>query len=372
MRGPGEAPGLFALEIAVDELAEALAIDPLELRIRNHVDFDQVSGKPWSGKHLLDCYQSGADRFGWAGRPLSSRSLRRNGVQVGWGMATATFPGRRLPAGCRVSTDTAGPVRFAAATHEVGNGVRTVMAQVAADLTGLPLSAVVFDSGDSAFPETPRSGASQTTATVGAAVALAATEWRRRLAAVTGTDLDAVSDVSRLLPDLSAQALASLSFSVTSPGAGEDRSAIRSFGAHFCEVEVDEKIGCVTLTRWVATFDCGRVLNPKLARSQVMGAITFGVGMALLEQVPYDVNSSQLAGEYFVPTHADRPEFDIEFVEVPDYDLTALGVRGIGEIGICGVPAAIANAVHHATGKRLRRLPITIENVMIPYQESRP
>lgn len=370
MRGPGEAPGLFALEVAMDELAETLAMDPLEVRIRNHIDFDQVSNRPWSGKHLLDCYRSAADRFGWRDRPLAARSLRRNGIQVGWGMATATFPGRRMPAGCQVSTAVGGLVRFATATHEVGNGVRTVMAQLAADITGLPLSAVAFDSGDSSFPDAPRSGASHTTATVGPAVAQAATEWRSRLAVLTGTNDDADCDIPALLSGLSAESIASLNFSITSPGAGEGSSAIRSFGAHFCEVEIDEEIGSATVTRWVATFDCGRVLNPKLARSQVMGGITFGVGMALLEQVSHDVNTGQMLGEYSVPTHADRPDFDIEFIEVPDYDLTVLGVRGLGEIGICGVPAAIANAVHHATGKRLRSLPITVENLMRPFEET--
>ncbi len=141
----------------------------------------------------------------------------------------------------------------------------------------------------------------------------------------------------------------------------------QSFGAHFCEVEVDEEIGRTSVTRWVSMLDCGRVLNPKLARSQVMGGITFGLGMALLEQVPYDVNTAQLIGEYYLPTHADRPDFDIGFVDVADYELDPLGARGIGEIGACGVPAAIANAIFHATGKRLRDLPITLEDVMTPF-----
>ncbi|RDH77249.1 xanthine dehydrogenase family protein molybdopterin-binding subunit [Mycolicibacterium moriokaense] len=367
MRGPGEAPGLFALEVAMDEMAEALGLDPLEVRIRNHADLDQPTGKPWSGKHLLDCYRSAAERFGWAQRPLAARSLRRNGVQIGWGMATATFPGRRAPAGCRVTTDADGRVRFASATHEIGTGVRTVMAQLAADITGLPLSAVIFESGDSTLPETPRSGASQTTATVGSAVAAAASEWRHRLSTLKGTG--AVTEQE--LTELSVEERAALTFSVEG-AMGVDRSAIRSFGAHFCEVEVDEQIGRASVTRWVATFDCGRVLNPKLARSQVMGGITFGVGMALLERVVYDDPTAQPIGEYYVPTHVDRPDFDIEFIEVPDYELTTFGVRGIGEIGICGAPAAIANAIHHATGKRLRSLPITLENLMMPYEGPLP
>lgn len=392
MRGPGEAPGLFALEVAMDELAHRAGVDPLELRIRDHVGFDQASGKPWSGKHLLECYESGAQRFGWDKRPLAPRSLGGQGVQVGWGMATATYPGRRMPAGCRVVTDENGQVRFASATHEVGNGVRTVMTQVAADATGLPLPQVSFESGDSLFPDAPFSGASQTTATVGSAVFQAADEWKRRLLglvtaepespffAADSDSLDIVAGnvqfagapqrsvpVMRLLQRGGEAYRQRLSFAVSSDAGRQDGSAFQSFGAHFCEVEVDEAIGRVTVLRWVAVMDCGRVLNPKLARSQVMGGITFGLGMALLEQVPYDTSTAQLIGEYYVPTQADRPDFDIGFIDTPDYGLDPIGVRGVGEIGICGVPAAIANAIFHATGKRLRDLPITLEALMTPY-----
>jgi xanthine dehydrogenase YagR molybdenum-binding subunit len=349
MRGPGEAPGLFALEVAMDELAVQTGLDPVELRVRNHADRDQASGKAWSAAHLLDCYRLGAMRFGWADRPLQPRVLQHNGIQMGWGMSTATYPGRRMPASCRVRTFDDGRVQFASATHEVGTGVRTVMTQIAADATGLPLDRIEFLSGDSHFPDAPYSGASQTTATVGSAVQQAAREWRRRN--------DAGED---------------LRFTVTSTPKNESDTVSQSFGAHFCEVEVDEAIGRATVTRWVAVMDCGRVLNPKLARNQVMGGITFGVGMALLEQVPYDPRSAQLIGEYYVPTHADRPDFDITFVDTPDYGLDPVGVRGIGEIGTCGVPAAIANAIFHATGKRLRTLPITLEDLMTPYDGASP
>ena len=356
MRGPGEAPGLFALEVAMDELAYASNVDPMELRLRNDTDHDQASGKPWSGKHLRECYLQGAARFGWGERPMGPRSVRRDGLQVGWGMATATYPGRRMPASCRVVTDATGTVRFSSATHEVGTGVRTVMTQIAAEATGQDVSKVGFDSGDSSFPDAPYSGASQTTATVGSAVHQAATEWRRRLDGMGGR-------LDRLTPGQ----LETLNFTSTSDGAADGAVTSQSFGAHFCEVTVDEQIGRVSVTRWVAMMDCGRVLNPKLARNQVMGGITFGLGMALLEQVPYDAHTAQLIGEYYLPTHADRPEFDIGFVDVPDYGLDPVGVRGIGEIGTCGVPAAISNAIFHATGKRLRDLPITLEQLMTPF-----
>ncbi|WP_431240702.1 xanthine dehydrogenase family protein molybdopterin-binding subunit [Mycolicibacterium aichiense] len=345
----------------MDELAEQLGVDPLELRIRNHTEIDQTSGRPWSDKHLLDCYRSAADRFGWADRPPGVRGLRRNHVQVGWGMATAMFPARRMAAGCQVSTGADGCVRFASATHEIGTGVRTVMTQLAADITGLPLSAVAFDSGDSSFPETPRSGASQTTATVGAAVAEAATQWRRRLTEVAGAAATAQS-----LTALSPEQRAALSFSVTTSPPIDEGVSIRSFGAHFCEVEVDEYLGRARVTRWTAAFACGPVLNPKLARSQLMGGITFGIGMALLEQLPEDRTSLRRGGEYYLPTHTDRPDLDIELIDKTVADIPGPTLRGIGEIGIAGAPAAIANAIHHATGRRLRNLPITVEDLMMP------
>lgn len=368
MRGPGEAPGLFALEVAMDELAYATGLDPVALRLRNDPDVDQPSGRSWSGKHLRECYRQGGQRFGWADRPMQPRSLHRGCVQVGWGMATATYPGRRMPAGCRVTTSADGVVRFASATHEVGTGVRTVMCQVAADAAGLPLAAVAFDSGDSLFPSAPYSGASQTTATVGSAVHQAATEWRRRLVAWFGERGGVEGrSVTALLGDGGTALLDHLTFTVDSTGATANGPVSQSFGAHFCEVEVDEEIGRATVTRWVSVLDCGRVLNPKLARSQVMGGVLFGLGMALMERLPHDPRTALPIGEYYLPTHADVPDFDIGFVDVEDLALDPIGVRGIGEIGTCGVPAAIANAIHHATGRRLHDLPITVEDLMSPF-----
>ncbi|WP_285030831.1 xanthine dehydrogenase family protein molybdopterin-binding subunit [Mycolicibacterium sp. lyk4-40-TYG-92] len=396
MRGPGEAPGLFALEVAMDELAHALHVDPLDLRITNYADEDQASGRPWSDEHLIECYRRGSDRFGWEQRPNQPRSLRRDGVLVGWGMATATYPGRRMPAGCHVHTRLDGIIEFSSATHEVGTGVRTAMTQIAADAAGLRLSQVNFFSGDSDFPTAPYSGASQTTAAVGSAVFEAAAEWKRRVlehvvadqsSPYDGCDLSSVdirngeivstqparpvTAVAALLAAADSALLDRLTFTSGSGGAPEDGPVSQSFGAHFCEVEVDEQIGRAAVTRWVAVMDCGRVINPKLARSQVMGGITFGLGMALMEQVPYDPGTGHALGEYYLPTHADVPAFDVTFIDGADRHLTAFGARGIGEIGICGVPAAIANAVYHATGRRLRDLPITVENLLSPFTDSR-
>ncbi|OBC12062.1 aldehyde oxidase [Mycobacterium sp. 852013-50091_SCH5140682] len=396
MRGPGEAPGLFALEVAMDELAYASGVDPLHLRVTNDAAIDQASGQPWSERHLTECFQEGARRFGWDARPHTPRSLSRNGVRVGWGMATATYPGRRMPAGCRVVTQPNGAVEFASATHEVGNGVRTVMTQIAADTIGLATSRISFSSGDSAFPEAPYSGASQTTATVGSAVYDAGQEWKHRLlnhlvnsrdSPYAGRDVaaldirdDTLVSSDPTLPTMSIDELFThaddalldvLTFTMASPGAPENGPVSQSFGAHFCEVEVDEEIGRAAVTRWVAVMDCGKVINPKLARSQVIGGITFGLGMTLLEHVPYDPGTGHALGEYYVPTHADVPFFDISFIDSADYRLDKFGARGIGEIGICGVPAAIANAIFHATGRRVRDLPITIENLLSPYRGAR-
>jgi xanthine dehydrogenase YagR molybdenum-binding subunit len=418
MRGPGEAPGLFALESAMDELACRLRIDPLELRVRNYADSDQASGKPWSSNQLLECYRQGAERFGWSGRSEEPRSMTRNGLRIGWGMATATYPGRRMsagtstalsadrlwaentfathksPVGCRAGLGTDGIAQFASATHEIGNGVRTVMTQIAADASGLPLDRIVFHSGDSRFPDAPYSGASQTTATVGSAVFEAASALKTRLVALATLDpasplfgllpeqLD-VKDgwiVSRATPAVREHYLelirrtppprleAALSFITKSSTGEQDKVAIQSFGAHFCEVEVDEEIGRARVTRWVGVFDCGRILNPKLARSQIVSGITFGLGMALMEQGVYDPATALPLAEYYVPTHADVPEFDISFVEFPDFHLNSIGARGVGEIGICGVPGAIANAIFHATGKRFRDLPVTAEGLMKSYE----
>lgn len=370
MRGPGEAPGLFALEVAMDELAYATGVDPVQLRLANLTDRDQRDGRRWSAEQLGQCYLRGAQRFGWPDRSSAPRSMRRNSFPIGWGMATATYPGRRMAASCRVDTSLEGLVRFCAATHEIGTGVRTVMAQLAADVTGLPLSRVCFESGDSDFPSAPYSGASQTTASVGSAVLEVAREWRRRLDAwpwQATRPSRAVDSLCDLLDRHGSELARELSFTGSSSPQADGAEASQSFGAHFCEVEVDEQLGRVTVTRWVAVMNCGRILNPKLARSQIMGGITFGVGMALLEHVPHDPRTGQIIGEYFVPTHVDRPDFDIIFVDAPDHALDPLGVRGVGEIGACGVPGAIANAIFHATGKRLRHLPITVESVLEPF-----
>ena len=396
MRAPGEASGVFALESAIDELALALHLDPLDLRRRNHAATDEDGPKPWSGKHLLECYDTAASTFGWQHRNHTPRSMTRSGKQVGYGMATATYPARRMAAGCRATLTRDGHAHFFTATHELGTGLRTVMSQLAADTLGLPFDHVRFLSGDSDFPQAPYTGASQTSATVGSAVRQAALLLRGRLCAL------ATEDPASPLHGLPPQSVTLANGILSGPGATHrepwqdllarasdpppspkpspskpkpprpplDKLGFQSFGAHFCEVEVDEQLGKAKITRWSGAFDGGTILNPTLARNQIAGGIIFGIGMALMEETHYDPATALAVNpnlaEYHLPTIADVPDFDISFIEHPDLNLDPFGARGIGELGIVGAAAAIANAIHHATGKRLRQLPITADHLLAP------
>ncbi len=396
MRAPGESSGLFALESAIDELAEKAEIDPLAFRLRNYADSDLQDDRPWSSKQLRQCYEQGADRFGWARRQLKPRSMERGDKLVGWGMATAAYPARRSPATVRGVLTREGVATFSTATEENGCGTATAMAQIAADALGLSLAQVRFHAGDSAMTEAPVVGASQTASTIGPAVELVACRLREALFALAVTteglafhrcdpaELQIIGDaiVHRSAQGPAARRELLSTVLARMPGdemvvqastqqdkAAKKQHTFHSFGVHFAEVEVDRAFGEVRVIRWVSVMDCGRILNRRLARSQVEGGVLFGIGMALLEKTVYDprlgspVNAN--LAEYHLPTCADVPVFDVSFVEVPDLAFTPpLGHRGVGEIGITGVPAAIANAVWHATGVRVRELPITAETLM--------
>ncbi len=392
MRAPGESPGMFALESAMDEMAEKAGMDPLAFRLRNYAESDLQDERPWSSKQLRQCYAQGAERFGWAGRPMASRTMTRGDKLVGWGMATAAYPARRSPATVRGVMTREGVATFSAATEENGCGTATAMEQIAADAMGLPMRRVRFAWGDSAMTEAPVVGASQTAATIGPAVEMAACKLREALLALAVTasggvfyrcepaelqiDGDAIVHTRDGRREMLDVVLARMDGDVMAVEASTelDKAAkkehtFHSFGAHFCEVEVDRAFGEVRVTRWVSVMDCGRVLNRKLARSQVEGGVIFGIGMALLEKTVYDARlgspvNANLA-EYHLPTCADVPVFDVSFVEVPDLLFTPpLGHRGVGEIGITGVAGAVANAVWHATGVRVRELPITADKLM--------
>ena len=394
-RAPGEASGMFALECAMDELAYELGLDPLELRLRNHADVDPVSGNPWSSKGLKECYQRGAERVGWQGRNPAPRSQRDGHWLIGLGMATAGYPVPAFPglqpqrALARLYTD--GSVLVQCGTQEFGTGVATAMTQVAADGLGVPLDRVRVELGDTVLPNTSSAVGSAGAGMISSAVHTAATALRDQLVVraiaddkspLRGADPGAVvvCDGRMVLRDQSetgetygellkrnfleeVEALGSWN-----PTGADTGYAQTTFGAQFAEVAVDANLGLVRVRRMVGAFAPGRVLNAKTARSQLMGGMLWGLGQALLEGTIMDSRVGRWAnaslGEYLVPVNADAPDVEVELVEVRDDVVNPLGVKGVGEIGQVGAAAAIANAVFHATGRRIRELPIRIEHLL--------
>ena len=349
-RAPGEASGTFALESAMDELAYALGIDPLELRLRNYAEADPRTGKPWSSKMLLECYKQAAQRFGWAKRAMAPRSMREGRELIGWGMATATYPAHRRPASAmaRILPDGTAVVR--SGTHDLGTGTYTVMTQVAADALGMPPERIDFELGDTLMPPAGVSGGSTTVASVAPAVKAAceAARAKKQAAIAAGRPNEVIE----------AQAHAE-------EGEEKDKFATRSFGAVFCEVRVDEDLGRISVPRIVAGYSVGRLMNTKLARSQLIGGLVWGVSMALMEETQLDPRYGRIVNanlaEYHVPVNADIGTIDVSFCNENDTNFNPVGARGIGEIGITGIPGAIANGVFHATGKRVRSLPIQLD-----------
>jgi xanthine dehydrogenase YagR molybdenum-binding subunit len=348
-RAPGECTGSFAIESAMDELAIELGIDPLELRLRNYAEFEPSTGKPWSSKRLRDCYQAAAGRFGWTRRNPEPRSMRDGRWLVGWGMGTATYPAHRQEASASARLLRDGTVIVRSGTQDLGTGTYTVMTQVAADALGIPIERVRFELGDTAFPPAPGSGGSTTAASVGPAVQNACKALREKMqAARPGEPLEASGSAK--------------------PGEELEKLASRSFGAVFAEVRIHEQTGVLRVPRIVAAYSVGHLLNAKTALSQLQGGIVWGVGQALFENSVLDTRYGRFVNgnlaEYHVPVNADIHDIDVSFVEENDTAFNPLGVRGIGEIGITAVAAVIANAVHHATGKRIRELPITLDKLL--------
>jgi xanthine dehydrogenase YagR molybdenum-binding subunit len=391
MRAPGEASGSFALESAMDELADALGMDPIELRLRNYAETDPDTGKPWSSKALRACYAEGAERFGWSRRTAEPRSMRDGRWLVGWGMATASYPSVGAPGAARAVIRADGRAVVRSGTADLGTGQYTVMTQVAADALGLPPDRVTFELGDSEQPYAFVAGDSSGVRSVGPAVRLAAEAARAKVIDLAthdelsplagyGPEAIGVEGGELFLEHAPAQreSYAALLVrhgldQVTADGSVDwvstpDDHRVNAFGAQFIEVRVDPELGLVRVQRALGVFDIGRVINPKTARSQAIGGIVMGIGMALLERTALHpefgkVVSPNLAG-YLLPVHADVPAIEAHFVDVDDPYVNSLGAKGVGEIGITGVAAAIANAVYHATGKRVRRLPITPEALL--------
>jgi xanthine dehydrogenase YagR molybdenum-binding subunit len=394
-RAPGEASGSFALESALDELAYTLSIDPLALRMKNYASVEPLERKPWSSNHLRECYEVGAQRFGWAKRNPAPRSMRVAGPHgetlVGWGFATATYPGNRSAASALARILPDGTAMVASGTQDLGTGTYTVMTQVAADALGFPIERVRFALGDSSLPQAPGSGGSQSVASVSPAVRSACEQVRAQLIALAladpgsplvGVPRDDVTVVdgwvqSRSQPSRRDPVAAVLARhggqpiearSEAKPGDEKQQYAFHSFGAVFVEVHVDADLGIIRVPRVVAVYDVGRLLNDKTGRSQLIGGIVWGIGQALTERSEFDARYGRFTNanlaEYHVPVNADIGHIDVSVIGVPDPLINPDGARGIGEIGVTGVAAAIANAVYHATGVRVRDLPITLDKVL--------
>ncbi|MGE5183549.1 MAG: xanthine dehydrogenase family protein molybdopterin-binding subunit [Acidobacteriota bacterium] len=369
-RAPGESTGQFALESAIDELAYLANLDPLELRLRNYAAKDLHEDKPWSSKSLRECYKAAADKFGWARRSMAPRSMRDGKELVGWGLATATYPARQLTnasARCRLRAD--GTALVQTASHDLGTGTYTVMTQVAADALGLPVGAITVELGDTNLPEAPISAGSMTVSSVGPAVQLAckhAIAELGKLANPGELDGDRRAAIKAILARAGQTELVAEGKTEKRPD--RDPYSCHSFGAQLAEVRVDEELGRVRVARLVGAFAAGKFLNAKTARSQLMGGMVWGIGFALEEHTVRDHRTARAVSrdlvDYHVPVNADVPMIDVILIDEVDPHVNDLGAKGIGEVGLCGITAAIANAVFHATGRRVRDLPITVDKLL--------
>ena len=384
MRAPGEAPGTFAVESAMDELAHELGLDPIELRRRNIADKDPVSGAPHSQSDLMLAYDLGAKRFGWDRRAAKPRSRREGEWLIGMGCATGSFPYMRMPGtSVRITIDGSGHVTVSSAAHEMGMGTATVQRQVAADRLGVPLENVTVRTGDSNLPFASFAGGSSQTASLGAAITAASAKLAGELLRLAGNDtplaglrageiefasggLQKIGDPSRHESFVSILRRAARN-EISATGESGAPLEVLKFSMHsraamFCELRVSDVTGEIRLDRLVGSFDCGRILNPKTAASQFRGGMVMGIGMALTEETLFDERNGRIMSasiaDYHVPVHLDIPDIDVLWTDIPD-PRTPMGARGIGEIGTTGVAAAIANAAFNATGKRVRDLPLT-------------
>jgi xanthine dehydrogenase YagR molybdenum-binding subunit len=391
MRGPGVASGIFALECALDELAYQLRIDPVELRLLNEPEKDEHTGHPFSSRSARECCRLGAERFGWATRNPAPRSMRDDRWLIGWGMAGATYHTLRGTAGARVRLLANGHAEVESAASDMGPGTYTSMAQVASDALGVQLDRVRFALGDSTFPVAPSHGGSQTMASVGSAVhgacsaarakalALAIADERSPLYGAPADEVDAAEGRLFMRDDPSCgeryqeilvrNGLAAVeAVETVAPGDEQHHYSMHAFGSVFAEVAVDPDFGLVRVRRLVGAYGAGRIVNPRLARSQVISGMVGGIGMALFERTIVDSGTGRIANatlaDYLMPVNADIAALEAFFVDEHDPHVNPLGVKGLAELAVIGVAPAIANAVFHATGKRVRELPITLEKLL--------
>ncbi len=396
MRGPGAVPGLFALESAMDELAIKLNMDPVKLRLLNEPKIDEGINKPFSSRHFVECLNTGAEKFGWAQRTPQVGSMKKNGLTLGWGVAGCSWIAERMGTEASVELRADGTARVSCATQDIGTGTYTVLAQIVAQKTAIPIDNIEVVLGDSALPPGPISGGSWATASVIPSVvdaiekaqqqlfliagqssnialanqkpeALAFTEGRVHLkdkAPADGVPFD------QLLTEAKVRGVSGAGKSEGTLGDPKSEHSKHSFGAQFAEVTWEPETARLRVSRVVTVIDAGHILNPKPARNQIEGAVVMGVGMALFEQTVYDPRSgapiNNNLADYIVATNADAPEIDVTFLDHPDLVLNSLGARGVGEIGLAGIAAAITNAVYHATGVRVRKLPVRIEDLLSP------
>jgi xanthine dehydrogenase YagR molybdenum-binding subunit len=390
MRAPGAATGVYALECAMDELAIALELDPLELRLRCYSDRDQNENVPYTSKQLRECYREGAQAFGWDKRTPTPRSMRDGSELIGWGMATGIWEALQMPIAVRIGLTANGHAEVSCATSDIGTGTYTIMTQVAADMLGLPLDSVTIKLGDSTLPQSPVEGGSWIAASVSNGIATTSAAIRddllRLAKQIPNSPLaDAMPDEvaladGKLVSKRDASRAVSIADAMRHGGVDrieqERATTFPHDGSHahnahsavFAEVKVDEQLGVVRVTRLVNAVAAGRILNIKTAASQIMGGVVWGIGMALHEETLIDhhfgrVMNANIA-EYHVPVNADVQDIKVIFVEERDDIINPLGIKGVGEIGIVGTAAAIANAIYHATGKRVRDLPITLDKVL--------
>jgi len=391
MRGPGTTQGNFAVESALDELSYTLGIDPIELRLRNYAEVHPGSGRAWSSEALRECYRVGAERFGWARRTPEIGSMRDGNWLIGYGMAGVTFTSGQAPCQATVSIGRDGTAHVRSAATDLGTGTYTIAAQVTAELLGLDIDQVHVEIGDSDLPFAPYSGGSGMATSLSGAIQDAVGKLVRALVDVAADDESSPLRGSRAdevatarggihvagapwigetyaailarhgLPEITADG-------ERNPGGNaREPTANGSFAAWFAEVRVDPDLGVLRVARIVSAVDAGRILNEKLARSQMIGGAVMGIGMTMLEETVFDPGTGRIAnatfGDYLIPANADVPEIDVVFVGTPD-TVRPIGIKGIGEIGVVGVSAAIANAVYHATGRRIRSLPITVEQLL--------